>query len=342
MHSRGLVARPVVAVPAKNEAERLPILLRALAAQSWMMGSHRPLDVVIVLNNCSDESPEIVRMAAALHVELNVDLIEADFPCLQAHVGSARRLAMQRAQHLGGPSAILISTDADATPDPDWIKASLRAIQAGADIVGGHLIGDKSEEKMLGPGFNRRATQHLRYAALVDRLKSLFDPIDHDPWPRHCDHTGASIAVRAEVYKAVGGIPAISFREDMAFVANAVAAGYRLRHAPDVRVGVSARLQGRAQGGMADCLKAWIADEAAGLPHLVESADCVRSRLNRGARQQTSNNAGLLSAASKRFNVHHSLKTMSAKPSAPTMEIETAIQQLTEMIADHEDAIHVT
>src|ERR1700761_2762813 len=181
MHSKGSVARPVVAVPAKNEAERLPVLLRALATQSWMMGSHRPLDVVVVLNNCSDESPEIVRMAAALHAELNVDLIEVDFPCLQAHVGSARRLAMQRAQHLGGPSAILISTDADATPDPGWIEASLRAIQAGADIVGGHLVGDKGEEKKLGPGFNRRAAQHLRYATLVDRLKSLLDPIDHDP-----------------------------------------------------------------------------------------------------------------------------------------------------------------
>jgi hypothetical protein len=337
MRSREFFDRPVVAVPAKNEAERLPTLFQALARQTWLASSERPLDVIVVLNNCSDHSTEIIGMSATLHAGLHIIVIEVDFPSLEAHVGSARRLALQRAQDLGGPGAVLFSTDADATPAADWIEASLRAIRAGADIVGGHIVGDKIEEKMLGPGFNRRAARHLQYAKLVDRLKSLIDPVDYDPWPRHCDHTGASIAVRAEVYSAVGGMPALPFREDVAFVANAVAAGYRLRHAPDVRVDVSARLEGRAPGGMADCLKAWVAAEAAGVPHIVESPDSVFRRLSHRARETKA------TAARMRWgnSFPRSFECAGLQRCARTSKIETAIQQLTEMIAESEDAIRV-
>src|SRR5579872_7382287 len=286
------IGRPVIAVPAKNESERLPALLRALARQTWISSSNRPLDVVVVVNNCTDHSAEIVRAEAARYAGLDVRVVEVDFPGLSAHVGSARRFAMQRAQDIGGPAAVLFSTDADATPADDWVEASLRAICAGADIVTGHIVGNEEEEKALGAGFRRRAARHLQYATLVDRLKSLVKPRDHDPWPRHGDHTGASIAVRAGVYSMVGGIPALPFREDVAFVAHAVAAGYRLRHAPEVRVGVSARLEGRARGGMADCLKNWVAAEAAGLPHVVESAQSVFHRLASEARNAPTNIAG--------------------------------------------------
>jgi hypothetical protein len=280
-------------------------------------------------------------MAAALHPGLRVNAIEVDFPYPQAHAGSARRLAMQRGQEVGGPSAVLFSTDADATPAVDWIEASLRALRAGADIVGGHIVGDKIEEESLGPAFNRRVARHLHHARLVDRLKTLIHPVEHDPWPRHCDHTGASIAVRGDVYRAVGGIPALPFREDIAFVANVVGAGYRLRHAPDIRVGVSARLDGRAPRGMADCLKAWLAAEVAGLPHLVESPDSVCSRLSHRARVVRAS-AGLSNAAqSERIRYSRTFECAGRAQYPYAIEIETAISQLTEMIADSEEAIHV-
>ena len=54
---------------------------------------------------------------------------------------------------------------------------------------------------------------------LADHLASLLDFVPHDPWPRHSDHTGASLAVRGDVYAAVGGIPPLPFREDIGFVA---------------------------------------------------------------------------------------------------------------------------
>ena len=76
-------------------------------------------------------------------------------------------------------------------------------------------------------------------------------------------------------------MPALPFREDLALVSNLRAGGHRLAHPLDVRVGVSARLQGRAPGGMAACLRGWIRDEAQGRPHLVESPDDILARLQK-------------------------------------------------------------
>jgi hypothetical protein len=55
---------------------------------------------------------------------------------------------------------------------------------------------------------------------------------------------GKSPVVRSKIAGALGGIPPLPSREDLAFVAKAVAAGYRLRHALDITVGVSVGLDG--------------------------------------------------------------------------------------------------
>lgn len=271
--------RPLVAVPARDEAERLPRLLESLSGQSWCVRGNR-LTVVIVLNNCTDGSAEALSGLAPRHPQLDLVVRDVVLPPDQAHVGTARRLALDAALAAGaGGRVALLTTDADAQPEPNWIDANLAALDQGADVVGGRIIGDPGEEARLGPGFRRRVDRHLYYAELADRLADLLDPLPHDPLPRHADHTGASLAVRGEVYAALGGLPAVSFREDVAFVSRARAAGYALRHAPDVRVKVSARLVGRAPGGMADCLKAWIRDEAEGRPQRVEPVERLDARL---------------------------------------------------------------
>ena len=87
--------------------------------------------------------------------------------------------------------SVLLTTDADAVPRADWIENNLRAIDEGAAIVGGHILGDKTEEALLGSYFLRRARRQLHFGRLIDRLSTLIDPIPHDPWPRHSDNTGA-------------------------------------------------------------------------------------------------------------------------------------------------------
>lgn len=273
---------PVVAVPARNEEERLPALFAALDRQTWVLDGRSRLRVALVLNGCTDDSAGVARRAVAACPNLSIDPVEIVLPSEAAHVGTARRMAMDRALENCDPaSTVLLTTDADAVPAPDWIEANLSAVANGADLVGGLIAGDPAEEARLGPGFRRRAEAILAYAALADRLAALVDPLPHDPWPRHRDHTGASLAVRGEVYAAVGGLPPLPFREDLAFASLVRATGGRLRHELGVRVQVSARLVGRAPGGMADCLKEWLRAEAESRPILVEAPELIEARLAR-------------------------------------------------------------
>ena len=274
--------RPVVAVPARDEQECLPSLIKALGTQTWLSGGKRVLDVVIVLNNTSDRSRRAIEVAA-LGLPLCIHTAEVVLSGTAAHVGTARRMSLELARKLciSPAASVMLTTDADAVPSPNWIEANLKAIERGADLVGGRIIGDRREEALLGPAFEARANHYLVYAALCDQLMSLLDPIVHDPWPRHRDHTGASLAVRADVYDHVGGLPAVPYREDLSFVDRVRAAGFKLRHDPVVTVGVSARTQGRAPGGMADTLAQWVSDAEAGRPHLVEAPENVLARAAR-------------------------------------------------------------
>lgn len=350
---------PIVAVPAKNEEERLPHLLEALAGQSWCRTAAQPLVVVAVLNNCSDGTKDAALQVAREASTLTVELIEVDLPPEQAHVGTARHMAMSRALELClGHDGVILSTDADAVPDGNWIEANLKAIAAGADAVGGLLYGNKQEESRLGSGFQARAAAVAVYGTLCDHLASLIDPLPYDPWPRHRDHTGASLAVRADLYRAVGGLPALPRREDLALVSKIQAADGRLVHPLDVRVEVSARLTGRAQGGMADCLKAWLRAEAEGSPVLVEDPARLKQRL---MRKRAIRDLGRLptlerTLAAQRLGISEHIvgnedEPLSVgaliehfapdEPDAPaTMEAKKAIDQIRGMIAELEEAAH--
>lgn len=272
---------PVICVPARNEEARLPALIEALGRQTWLdIHPGRRLPLVLVLNNGTDDSLAVALASAAERPHLDLRLHELDLPPEHAHVGTARRFAMDAAAELA-PDGVILTTDADAVPDRNWVVANLRAVASGADAVGGLLIGDRREEAELPAGVMRRAGSHLRYARALDCLSSTIDPLPHDPWPRHSDHTGASLAIRARSYRGVGGLPVLPRREDLALVANLRAAGGLLRHAPDVTVSVSARLCGRASGGMADCLRDWMRAEAEGAPVLVEAPERAIERFQR-------------------------------------------------------------
>jgi hypothetical protein len=333
-------------------------LVQSLGRQTWLGSEGRRLRVVIVLNNCTDNSKGAFMSAVARFPNLVADLVDTDLPPASAHVGWARRLAMERA-YAARPHplrSVLLTTDADAVPEPSWIEANLQAIKLGADLVGGLIIGDEAEEAVLGMGFRRRAAHQLHYARLADRLATLIEPSAYDPWPRHSDHTGASLAVRADVYAAVGGIPALPFREDLAFVSRVKGAGYRVRHSLDVRVRVSARLEGRARGGMADCIRGWMRAEESGLPHLVEAPIAIAARLAkrrmchdlaRAAPREFNRLARELGFAPRDRLVPGGISIPSLieriapdEPDAPSsVPVEAAIGQIGKMITDRESQI---
>ncbi len=103
---------PIVCVPAKNEAERLPSLIRALHAQTWIKLPKQVLRTVLVLNNCTENSREVAQRTAQDLPRVSLHSIEVKFAPKSAHVASARRLAMDEAFMLAPSNSVLLSTDA--------------------------------------------------------------------------------------------------------------------------------------------------------------------------------------------------------------------------------------
>lgn len=255
--------RCIVAVPVRNEVDRIGACLAALAAQEEV--GPDAIGVVLFLNNCTDGTAEAVAaLRPALRLQLRV--IERDFA--GAHAGWARREAMEAAADWlqetrleetrpedAAPDGVILTTDADSRVPPDWIARNLAALAQGADAIAGTIALDAEEAARLPDALHARGRLEGAYEALLIALEALIDPVTHDPWPRHATRSGATLAVRLSAYRAAGGMPAIPLGEDRAFVAALLRADARVRHAPDIVVVTSGRLDGRAPGGAADTMR---------------------------------------------------------------------------------------
>jgi hypothetical protein len=243
------VAKSVVAIPVRDEADRIGACLKALNAQT------RPPDgVVLLLNNSTDRTETIVR-GMGPHLRFPLDVASLDLPPAQASAGHARRLAMQRAADLAGDNGILLTTDADAVVPPDWVVRNLLALDKQADIVCGQAVIDPMEAELIPAHLHEDDARECRLIALLDMLAWMLDPEPHDPLPRHTEASGASLAVRVDAFRGIGGIPDIRSGEDRAFVRALWMTDARVRHDPTIQVVVSGRIVGRAEGGMADAIR---------------------------------------------------------------------------------------
>jgi len=240
----------VVAIPVKDEAERIANCLRALSSQS----ASSQYQVVLLLNNCVDDTSIVVKDVAS-RLPMPVHHFEVTLPPEHANAGYARRLAMQLAEDFIAPHGILLTTDADACVYPNWISANLFALRQGADAVAGCVEVDPAEAALIPPRLHEDDARECAYAVLLDEISARLDWDPADPWPRHCQHSGASIAVTLDAYRRAGGIPAVSLGEDRAFFDALRLVDARIRHASKVRVVVSGRIDGRAAGGMADTIR---------------------------------------------------------------------------------------
>jgi glycosyltransferase involved in cell wall biosynthesis len=237
----------------RNEEERIEACLRAIDAQVGLEPAG--LGLVLFLNNCTDRTEQIVA-ATAPTLSIPVRVLTESFA--GAHAGWARRRAMDAAaawlEDTGG--GIILSTDADSRVPPDWVVRNRAAIRAGADAVAGRVELDETEAALLPPSLPARGRLEDRYDALITEAEARIDPDPHDPWPCHRTAIGATLAVTNSAYHAVGGMPEIPLGEDGAFIARLIEHGLRVRHATDVCVIISARLAGRAPGGVADTIRA--------------------------------------------------------------------------------------
>ena len=237
----------VVAIPVRDEVARITNCLAALSRQTIPAGH-----VVLLLNNCTDGSANVIRaLPAAPH---RLHLVERTLVEPYASAGVARGLAMDYAASLADRGVIL-TTDADAEVPYNWIEMNLQAIKQGADAVCGQAVIDPIEALAIPAHLHQDDAREVAYERLLDEMESILVPETADPWPRHQEDSGASIAITSSMFYRVGGLPFSSSGEDRALIAALRLMDAKVRHDPRISVVVSGRIEGRAPGGMADTMR---------------------------------------------------------------------------------------
>ena len=309
-----------ICVPLRNEARNLPGLMAALSAQR-RDPADRPI-VALLLDGCTDASAAIAATMADRFPDL--DLHIGTLPRQDApHAGRARAAALALGlAALGGDDGLLLTTDADTRPASDWIAATRRAL-AHADLVCGRVL-----RRDLA-----REPWRLAMETYLERLHTVrrtIDPIVHDPLPGHPHMGGASLALPAAIYRAVGGVPDLASGEDRALVFAVRRAGYRVRHDPAVRVRTSGRIRGRAEGGLADALRDGRRAAEAGVATLVEHPDDAVARYRAQARVRAAWRAGRDAAPSADAQV------MMDVPDRPAESRPVPLAVASVLLAQHE------
>ena len=236
----------------------------------------------MLANNCDDDTADVVRRYAAMYSDMQLRVREETFPPQQANIGNARRTlfddACERFER-EGVDGIVASTDADTCVAPDWIAQTQAEFAFGAQAVGGRIVLSPAGLHSLGPSLRAMHLRDTGYRILLANLEALVDPQPFDPYPRHHQHFGASLAVRVSTYRRAGGIPAVVTLEDMAFYNLLLGIDARVRHSPRVRVMTSARRDGRVAMGLSTQLVEWSKAAAEGMPRIEESATRSLTRM---------------------------------------------------------------
>lgn len=275
-----------VVIPAKDEREGIEATLDALAGQVELDGCSFPrerFEILVLANNCRDETAAIVRRFARHHLSLALHVAELRLPPPEAHVGRARRLLMDAAYHrlasLSPTGGVIASTDGDTLVAPDWLAAILRELDAGADAVGGRILTRAEDRERLSAATRLYLLRDTMYRSLRAEAEALLDPVPYDPWPRHFQHFGANLALTTPIYARAGGVPAVPYLEDQALYDVLERIDARVRHSPAVRVVTSARRASRTAVGFGEFLTHLEEMQGRGTPQLVEDGVAVAAWL---------------------------------------------------------------
>jgi Glycosyl transferase family 2 len=234
-----------VAIPVRNEEAAIGPCLAALFAQT-----EPPDHILLLLNNCTDGTEDVARAMARSSPSV-LRIVTRKLPPRQSSAGIARGLAIDLAAALAGPRGAVLTTDADGRVPPDWVVRNLAGLRGGAEFVCGTATIDPEDERALRPELVEDDAREVCYTRLLDEIDSVIDPNPDDPWPRHTQHSGASIAFSVAALRAIGGMPRVAIGEDRALIEAALQHDARIKHDPKIDVVVSGRMVGRAEGGMA-------------------------------------------------------------------------------------------
>lgn len=264
--------RVCVIVPVRNEAGLLSQTLQALRLQMDPDGNALPqhtYEVLLLINNSTDHSLQIATAYARKFPAFRLLVENIELPHDQAHIGTARRMLMDKAYarltREGNQDGIIASTDGDTSVDSQWVYHIMAEIGKGNDAVGGRILTRKRS------GSER--IYHLRdvtYRCLLTQAESLIDPQVHNPFPCHFQYFGANMAVTCKMYEQAGRLPVLPFLEDAAFHKALLQQDARIRKSFTVKVYTSARINGRVSIGFSQQLGRWKEEQKTAQAQMVE------------------------------------------------------------------------
>ncbi|RZM27520.1 MAG: glycosyltransferase [Pedobacter sp.] len=270
-----------VVVPVKDEEDNIVQTLKALHFQKDEFGqalNSSCYETLVLVNNSVDASFGLCRQYQQQHPDFNLHICQITLPQDVAHIGTVRKLLMDEACNrlLQVPDArgIIVSTDGDSMVDEQFVYQIMLEFDKDVDVVSGRIIARDLPKAAKLP--------HLRdvgYRFLVSRLEAYLDPSVYDPWPRHFQCYGPSIAVTCRIYQKAGGIKAIPCLEDEEFRKALKRIDAKMRKSPKVKIYTSSRLAGRVPFGFSVQLRQWQEMQLAGTEQVVESFSTVHYRL---------------------------------------------------------------
>ena len=273
--------RWIVALPARNEAERLPAALLALDRAAARTEGR--VCVLVFANGCADETGPLARRLAPALPDIDLMVVEDVLPEAECHAGGARRASVEAARRafLAGPQDLLFTTDADAQLAPEGLRVARGAFERGADLVLARIDCvadpfDPAPEAAVAWGTPGVLWRH-KVRTLAEAVRTGRVPCP----PLHDDYGGAGIAIRFAAYDALGGFASVPSNEDKRLVLAADRAGFEVDRACGFAVSVYTRMTGRAVGGMATALAQNALRAERNAPCLVERHDVTLARLLR-------------------------------------------------------------
>jgi glycosyltransferase involved in cell wall biosynthesis len=147
--AEGGAHRTLVVIPAYNEDESLPAVLKELAEQT------PELDVLVVSDGSTDRTAEVARDAGVFVAVLPFNL----------GIGGALRTGFAFAVRQGYDRAVQF--DADGQHDPLALALLLRGIDDGADMVIGSRFAEGGAVTYEVSGVRRRAMRFLQWLVRV-------------------------------------------------------------------------------------------------------------------------------------------------------------------------------
>jgi N-acetylglucosaminyl-diphospho-decaprenol L-rhamnosyltransferase len=201
--------RPAVYIPNYNGADHIGRALRSLRGQS------RPLEVVVVDNGSSDDSPALLRE----------EFSEVTVLGLERNIGFGPALNHAVREHRADP---LIFLNSDVECEPRFVEALLDASAEGVQSVAGVLLQEQA------PGLIDSA------GVVADRTLMGFDYLHGEPREAATGAapplgpTGGAALYDRGAFEAVGGFDERIFLyyEDLDLALRLAAAGARCRLAP--------------------------------------------------------------------------------------------------------------